>query len=205
MFKKLSLRFPFYFHIKRSVFGFFETGGYNLLFMFSIPNFIQSLLLKADQRLFSSFLSTGITTVLTMTFLGLEARKDLPKVRYLKCTEENNYYYDYIILYICIQNFACQRRCIFKNIEDSCDKSKMDGGTFVGDISYCFGLLCVHLLCIHIFNCCTGSFVKLECKNGLMFVYNLQRKYLPTFSLDWYTTLPSWAAENTIWKNLNMR
>ena len=113
-----------------------------------------------------------------------------------------------MIILFCIsvfKHFACQRRCIFKNIEDSCDKSKMDGGTFVGDISYCFGLLCVHLLCIHIFNCCTGSFVKLECKNGLMFVYNLQRKYLPTFSLDWYTTLPSWAAENTIWKNLNMR
>lgn len=27
-------------------------------------------------------LITGITTVLTMTFLGLEARKDLPKVAY---------------------------------------------------------------------------------------------------------------------------
>ena len=67
------------------------------------------------------------------------------------------------------KHFACQCRCIFKKIEDSCDKSKMDGGTFVGDISYCFGLLCVHLLCIHIFNCCTGSFVKLECKNGFMF------------------------------------
>ena len=106
MFKKLSLRFPFYFHIKRSVFGFFETGGYNLLFMFSIPNFIQSLLFKSRPEEIFIFLSTGITTVLTMTFLGLEARKDLPKVRNLKCTEENNYYYDYIILYICIQTFC---------------------------------------------------------------------------------------------------
>ena len=49
-------------------------------------------------------------------------------------------------------------------------KAKWTCGTFVGDISYCFGLLCVHLLCIHIFNCCTGSFVKLECKNGFMFL-----------------------------------
>ena len=30
----------------------------------------------------TSFLILGITTVLTMTFLGLEARKDLPKVPY---------------------------------------------------------------------------------------------------------------------------
>ena len=201
--KSFRLGFPFISTSNASFLAFSRLADTTYFLCFQFPILYKVFYLKADQRRFS--LSTGITTVLTMTFLGLEARKDLPKVRYLKCTEENNYYYDYIILYICIQNFACQRRCIFKNIEDSCDKSKMDGGTFVGDISYCFGLLCVHLLCIHIFNCCTGSFVKLECKNGLMFVYNLQRKYLPTFSLDWYTTLPSWAAENTIWRNLNMR
>ena len=28
------------------------------------------------------YYQTGITTVLTMTFMGLEARKDLPKVTY---------------------------------------------------------------------------------------------------------------------------
>ena len=38
--------------------------------------------LHVFQQTTNEFLLLGITTVLTMTFLGLEARKDLPKVPY---------------------------------------------------------------------------------------------------------------------------
>ena len=43
-----------------------------------------------SQQTANEFLSPGITTVLTMTFLGLEARKDLPKVVSKQTKQTNN-------------------------------------------------------------------------------------------------------------------
>ena len=44
------------------------------------PNYIYRL--NTDSKFKRLLLSAGVTTVLTMTFLGLEARTDLPKVPY---------------------------------------------------------------------------------------------------------------------------